>query len=256
MDFERLLLLSRRVQLVVDEWYNCDGEPPRDYQGPCLVVIAMAGRITALTGAERIVRPLADSQVEALLRAVVAAGQEDPREGVDTAIGRTQTCLRLYAEHARVPLSAAATVNHSVPHALPPHWSTLLRLLRDAIGPLPPSAADAWDVAMTWSGAVDLGAAWHARTPVRMPHRVTAFEHDGPLYLRTGQPPGPSRLYQLADDALLDVEHRRVIPAGARGWDLPCGGGRVTVRREWPRPPRVIVTCNDERGVYVQAAER
>jgi len=149
---------------------------------------------------------------------------------------------------------------------VPSAWSSLLRTLRDASGALPAAAGDAWDLALTWTSPIDLGSVWRAGGEIRIPHVVTAFEHDGPLFLRVGQltPPQlpyredarPSQLYRLLDRRLVCVDDGRILEPTQDHplrWVLPCGGGVVMHHPEWRPPHRTVVRVDDlDRGIYVQ----
>lgn len=95
---------------------------------------------------------------------------------------------------------------------------------------------------------------------VRTPHIVTSITHDRRLYLRTGQKPLPSSLYKLEGDTLTCMDDQRVVEpvkddehsgCSAR-FVLPCGGDTLTLHREWQKPLRTVLRCNDIRGLYVQ----
>jgi hypothetical protein len=190
----------------------------------------------------------------------------------------------LRVDHARGPshsFASIASVNHSAPHALPGMWSTFLRTLRDAIGPIEAAHATAWDLALTWTGAFDLGPTFRHGGVVPLPHLVTSFTlDDGGVYLRTGQRPvagdpyrtmdaTPSVLYRFDEPActLRDENSKREVPLddgiGDRShhphhrWTLPCGGGTLEFHREWQTPPRLVVRIDDPaRGIYVQKLEQ
>lgn len=266
------------IELRVDEALVPDALVPIDYQGPVLVAIAHANRIVSLTPHGRVVRPLSLDLATSLAHAAALARKEHVKLGVDTAFSRTITTLRVRVDHPRGSAHSyafAGAVNHLAPHALPEMWSALLVALRDAIGELRPDEADCWDRALTWTAPIDLGFMWHAGAAVRVPHRVTCIEPDGPLYLRTGQPGeagapndpyrptgrGRSLLYRLELDgvSLTCLDDRRVVAPDDTGlrWHLPCGGGVVMFHHEWLAPPRVVIRVDDhERGIYVQRGDR
>lgn len=260
MDLDRVLLEMSRVELQVEVYFAADCAPPRDYQGPQLVAVVHAGRLATLTAGGREVRDFGREATVALLSELAQARGELVREGMDTACGRMTTSLRLSIYSPRGGESSFTlhgTVNHILPYPLPPRWSAALHMLRDALGPLGGATAEAWDLAMAWTAPVDLGPAFQAGAPVRVPHQVAAIVHGHgeALYLRTGQPPGRSRLYRLAGEVLTDLDEGRVIAPSAEGrWALPCGGGAVTVRRGWDTPPGVLLRSDDDRGLYVQRA--
>ena len=212
---QRLLLVSTVIQLQVDEYFVPDLEPPEDYLGPHLVATAHAGRLAMLSPQGQLAREISDETMAALLQAATRARDEKP-------------------------------------HALPPNWSAVLRTMRDAAGVLGESAAEVWDRALTWTSPVEIGPVFTAGLALRLPHRVTSFAHEGALYLRTDQPPQSSSLYLFSDSALTCVDDRRVIAPSEGRFILPCGGGTLTVRREWQKPPRFVIRCNDDRGLYVQ----
>lgn len=255
--FAQLLIDSTVVQLQIDEYFIPDLAPPYDYQGPQLIAIAYAGRLATLGSTGRLVRELPPEKRAALLTAAMGAREEEVHEGVDTATGRRLTVLLLHVDHPRGlshSFTCRAVINHHVPRALPPQWSAMLRLLRDTAGPLGGEAADAWDRALTFASPVDLGPVWGVGAPVRLPHIVTTLAHDGALYLRTGQPPQASSLYLLSDGVLTCLDDQRLVVPVDRRFVLPCGGGTLTLRREWQSPLRIVIRADDERGIYVQRA--
>ena len=70
------------------------------------------------------------------------------------------------------------TVNHAMPHALPPAWSMLLRRLRDVAGPLAEADSQAWDRALTWMAPFDLGDVWRTGGVVKLPSIVSVVASD------------------------------------------------------------------------------
>lgn len=256
------------IELRVDETWHPDDSifVPIDYQGPELIVVAYAGRIVALTEHGKVVRPLPLEVATRLVQTAALARAEVVEVGVDTAIGRTITSMRVRVDEARGSAHSytlRGAVNHCAPRSLPPMWSALLVTLRDAIGELGPDDAACWDRALTWAGPIDLGRKWHAGSAVRAPHLVTCIEPGGPLFIRTGQPGQvrPSALYRLdLEGPLLTCldDGRVVAPDDTQlRWRLPCGGGAVTYHHEWDRPPRVVLRVDDlERGIYVERGHR
>lgn len=266
------------IELRVDQSWHPDDLAflPADYQGPELVVVAHANRIVSLTPHGRIVRPLSSRAATTLLDAVTLAKSEQQEPGVDTALSRLITTLRIRVDHARGPshsFSLIGAVNHQMPHALPGLWSTFLRVLRDAIGPLDIETAAAWDLALTWTGPFELGPTFRHGGVVSLPHLVTALTVEDALYLRTGQVPTAGDPYRTMDrtpsvlyhfdprtGVLIDQDTKRAIEDDgdvgmARRWTLPCGGGAIALHREWKTPPRLVVRVDDPaRGVYVQKA--
>lgn len=175
--------------------------------------------------------------------------------GVDTAIGRPLTVLTLRVDHARGAshsFARRAVINHYAPRRLPPHGSMVLRRFRDVMGHIDAGSADAWDRALKWSSPVELGALFQAGSAAGLPHVVTSIAHDGLLYLRTGQSPQPSSLYQLAGGVLTCLDDQRVIAPVERRYILPCGGGVLMLQREWQKPLRIVIRADGDRGIYVQ----
>lgn len=251
----RYLVTATLVQLQIDEYFVPDLGPPDDYQGPHLVATAHADRLATLGSAGRRICELPLATATTLLDAAMKARDEKIDLGVDTAIGRPLTVLTLRVDHARgakQSFACRAVVNHYVPRALPPHWSTVLRIMRDVAGRVDAVTADAWDRALTWSSPVELGALWQVGSAVRLPHVVTSIAHDGTLYLRTGQLPQPSRLYQLAEGVLTCLDDKTVIAPVERRYILPCGGGVLMLQRQWQKPLRIVIRAEDDRGIYVQ----
>ncbi len=271
---DSLVAEATAIELRVDQSWHPDDLAvlADDYQGPELVVVAHANRIASLTPYGRVVRPLSARAAMALLDAASLARTEQFEPGVDTAVSRLITMFYLRVDHARGPshsFSIRGAVNHQAPHPLPGLWSTLLRVMRDAIGPLDAGNASAWDIAMTWTSPFDLGPTFRHGGVVALPHLVTSFTvDDGGIYLRTGQIPiagdpyrtmdaTPSVLYRLDEPSctLVDEKTKRPIPPDESGrqWTLPCGGGALALHREWRTPPRLVVRVDDPaRGIYVQ----
>ena len=262
--FARFMVSATRIQLQIDQYFAPDMEPPADYRGPHLIAIAHANRIVTLGSTGRIVRELPYEASAALLKTAAHARTEQIYEGHDTAPGRPITLLTLTVDHARGPAHSfmcSALINHHAPHALPPQWSALLRQMRDRFDYPDEATALDWDRALTWTSPVDLGPVWQAGKAVRTPHVVTSIAHDGRLYLRTGQKPYPSSLYKLEGGTLTCMDDRRVVPPVKDGgpgrchahFVLPCGGGTVTLHRDWEQTPRIVLRCSDIRGLYVQS---
>lgn len=270
---DSLVAEATSIELRLDQsLHRDDSIIPDHYVGPELVVVAHSNRIVSLTPHGRIVRPLSARAATALLDAATLARNEQCELGVDTAISRVITMFYLRVDHARGPshsFSFTGAVNHSAPRALPGLWSTLLRILRDAIGPLDAPNAAAWDLAMTWTGPYDLGPTFRHGGVVALPHLVTSFTVEDGVYLRTGQVPvagdpyrtmdrTPSVLYRFEEHAcaLVDEAAKRTIapdPGDHRRWTLPCGGGAIALHHEWKTPPRLVVRVDDPaRGIYVQ----
>ncbi|HVK75723.1 MAG TPA: hypothetical protein VM734_20475 [Kofleriaceae bacterium] len=270
-DFERFLNLAYGIRLVVTEAFYPDGGIATDFHGPDLVVAVGGLTIAALTEHGRVVAPLTEAAKVALVAAAETTRGEHHRTGVDTALGRRLTTLSLQVDHPRGPshsFASVAVVNHCATHMLSATWSHALRLLRDAVGPLPRLPAAAWDLAMTWTAPIDLGPVFAAGGVVAAPHLVTTIAvEDGPVYLRTGQPAHdrdpyrsgpPSVLYRFdpGPPRLVD-EDRGVAVAGdgAWRWTLPCGGGALAMHHGHDEPRRLVIRVDDPiRGVYVQRA--
>ena len=258
------------LRLTVEEYYVHDGWSVADYPGPHVIAVVFSGRATALTPAGREQRSLDDDAVRnlhALAREIHRAPPVEP--GFDTALGRTLTQLSLQFTAARGSADSfvvRGVVNHVSPRPLPPAWSQLLCALRDPFGPSSGDAADAWDRALTWCAPTDLGPLWHAGHAVLLPHVVTAFESDGPVYIRTGQPSPhaapyrdvPSVLYRFDGTTLSCIDRRTTVapsptpPGRPARWRLPCGGGTLAVHTDWAHPRRIVIRADDARGVYVQ----
>jgi hypothetical protein len=264
LEWQQVVAAATRVELCCDHYLEPDGGIAVDYAGPRLVVVSFSLRVCTLGEG---CRTVAETDLATALALVHAAGTviADPDRimpGVDTAVGRWMTMLRIRVDDpmTRGSHTRVAPINHHAPHALPATWSHLIGMLHDAAGPLSPAAEALWDVALVWCGPIDLGDAWRAGHPVRVPHRVTAVAAGAPIYLRTGQLPAPSSLY------LVDAEQRLVhhlVDAGAprsidvprAGWTaLPCGAAELRIEDgEWGVPPRLLVRVTDStRWAYLQ----
>jgi hypothetical protein len=277
---DSLVAEATSIELRIDQSWHPDDLAllPQDYQGPELVVVAHANRIVSLTPHGRLVRPLSSRAAMTLLDAVALAKNEQQEPGVDTALSRLITTFRIRVDHARGQshsFSLVGAVNHQAPHALPPLWSTFLRVLRDSIGTLDANTAAAWDLALTWTGPFELGPTFRHGGVVALPHLVTALTVEEAIFLRTGQLPTAGDPYRTMDrtpsvlyhfdartEVLFDQDAKRTIAwdkdwssSSGRQWTLPCGGGAVALHREWKQPPRLVVRVDDpSRGVYVQKA--
>jgi hypothetical protein len=267
-EWQQYRAAATRVELVCDEYYEPDGGIAIDYTGPQLVVVHFSLRVCTLGDGGRSVAELDGAAGQAIVTAAraVITDPDRVRPGVDTAVGRPMTMLRLRVEDPVKPESHSrlAPINHHAPKALPASWSHLLALLHDAAGPLPDALEELWDLALVWSKPADLGPIWRDGHAVPVPHRVTAVDARAPIYLRTGQEPAPSSLY------LVDPDERAIKPiaaAGAEpppateisreGWTaLPCGGAALQLHDDaWGEPPRLLVRVTDsERWAYVQRA--
>jgi hypothetical protein len=260
---ERRAAYAGTIELRVDSYVVTDRMEIEDYRGPELIVLAHAGRVVEITASRRTLVELAPERMHELLELAIAAEHEPHREGVDTATARPVTRYRLCAERVMREhrFTASRQVNHLVPHALAPRWSALIAALREAAGPpADPRAAEAWDVAAAFVGPIELGPVWTAGGVVQLPRDVTAFEHDGPVYLRVGQPPGRSALYCYDRGLVYVADERRVVPRSpfairhpGERWLMPCGGGSVQLCHEWQRPLRFVAHAFDPaRPIFVQ----
>jgi hypothetical protein len=261
--YQRAAVLASLVELHVDAHVVGDDLMIDDYQGPRLIAIAHAGKLVTIADGDRAIAELDVDRMQRLLALALATEHERYSPGVDTAIARPITSydLRVCRMLDRHDHAGRLAVNHYGPRALGPRWTALITELRDAAGRASPPSADAWDFAAAWAGPLDLGPAWIAGQVVRLPSLAAAFEHTGPVYLRAGQPPQRSELYCHDGTALVHIDgDRRAVPATQLRdwhvrdrWILPCGGGSVTVAREWQRPARFVVHTHDPaRPIYVQ----
>ena len=255
IDWEQRVIELTEIQLQIDEHFVPDVEPSANYAGPHVVATVHAGRLSVLSASGKITREHTSETGIALLREALLARSEKVRLGIDTALGRTLTVLKLRVDHARGPSHSfvcSASINHLMPHALPAHWSALLRIFRDAAEPLGEPTASDWDRALIWAAPVDLGAVFRSGGAMRLPHIVTTIAHDGPLLLRSGQLPQPSRLYRLENGKLTCLDDNRRVELLGRGFALPCGAGTLMMYREWNEPLRVVIRESDSRGIYIQ----
>lgn len=287
MDLERLEAWCTKLSLVVEEYFQPDDLFATDYRGPSLLATVFAGRLASLTADGTRVSDCPVPVTKMLLETAALARAEKIEPAPDTAVGRRLTSLSVRVDAARgVETSFAfhATLNHLCPTFLPPAWSSLLRTLRDQLGPGSGALADAWDLALVWAAPFALGPHFDAGMAVRLPHVVTTLEHAGPLYVRTGQPPGPSTLYRVTAHGIEAIgsahraassepparpaeTHRPSHSEAPLRWPLPCGGGTVLAVREsfgadrfganrsGPPVLQYVLRTDDARGLYVQKAE-
>lgn len=195
---ERAALLASTIELRIDSFLSHDDCSAPGFHGPELLVLAQLGKLVVLTPDGRTACELALEDMAHLLELAAAAEPEQHREGADTAIRRPITVYHLRFErmHRHHQYSGAATVNHYVPHALGPRWTALLTALRDLCILDSPAALAPWDFAATWLSPRDLSPFWPVDRVLPLPLGITAFEQEGPLYLRAGQPPARSELYR------------------------------------------------------------
>lgn len=258
--YELVATLASRIELAVDRYVVHDSGAIADYRGPQLIVDVHANRLVTIHELGRQVDELAPQQTNALVELGLAACDEHQAPfGIDTAIGRPITTYRLGVYRALREATRQTThqINHHGPQPLGPAFSTFLTALREATGPLPMTAATAWDVAARWLGARDLGPLWHAGQPVPLPSIITAVSCDEVVHLRAGQPPQRSELYRLDGNELawLRANHAPIALTMYDGlrWILPCGAGVVEVHHEWQEPRRIYVRIDDPaRGIFVQ----
>ncbi len=257
---------ATRLEVLVEETHHPDERAllPADYRGPELVAVAYAGQLAMLTAAGRHAVPLTVADAKAILEHARSARDEHVKVGADTALDRVLTTIGIRYRDPRGQAGSFAiwgTVNHAMPHALPPAWSMLLRRLRDVAGPLAEDDSQAWDHALTWMAPFDLGDVWRTGGVVKLPSIVSAVECLENVYLRVGQPPQRSVLYRMTArggelHAIDDRGGAEVVSPTEphqRRWRLPCGGGRLTFHHEWKQPARLVIRVDDlERGIYVQ----
>jgi hypothetical protein len=247
------------IELDVESYYVHDGGDKPAYRGPQLVVRVHALKVITIHEVGRQVDEIAPQRANELVGlALDACDEPQPGPGIDTAIGRPITAYQLRVHRAlrERRASLAHHVNHYGARALGPRFSAFLSALREATGPLPPTAASAWDLAATWMAPRDLGDLWRARIAIPLPAIVTAFSHDDVVYFRAGQPPQRSELYRLQQNELVwlrEGEPAAPVPSDRLRWLLPCGGGVIEAHQEWQQPRRIYVRVDDPaRGIYVQ----
>ncbi|MEZ4337329.1 MAG: hypothetical protein R3B82_11965 [Sandaracinaceae bacterium] len=258
----RMELASTSVDLRVEEYFVPDVGLPSGYAGPEVVVSSFAGRVAVVgRAAPGVVRETSIDEASAIAQAardVIAAGSVSG--GADTAIGRTLTTLLLRLRGARGDRSeVGATINHAAPRELPEAWSHLLRVLDDGCGELPEAHEEGWQRALRWTMPLALGERFAAGHVVKLPHRRNALAYDEGLYLRTGQPPGPSHLYRLERSPRLRLDELvgdDVVPVDLDRPGpllLPCGGAAIGFRRRVGRGSSLEVHVLDAaRGVYAE----
>lgn len=258
--YELVAARASSLELSVERYFVDDNCSIADYRGPQLIVVAHASRLVTIHELGRQIDELEPARMTALVELALLACDEPQEDfGFDTAIGRPTTSYRLRVFRAlrEAERSCRHAINHYDAHALHPAFTQLLTALRQVTGPLPPSAANAWDNAARWLGPGDLGALWQARRPVPLPAIINAFTEPGPVYFRAGQPPHRSELYRLDGNELAWLRDGAAptpvtMQDGLR-WILPCGGGVIEAFNPWQRPRRIYVRVDDPaRGIYVQ----
>jgi hypothetical protein len=275
---QRAAVEYTRIRIIVERLVEEDARPVHDYEGPSAVISGFACRLAALTPAGRAVIELPFEAARAVYERASVARDEPHRRRADTGSIRLVTSLALDVDSpmgSEQSFAVQMSINHTAPRPWPPRMSALLRLVRDRFGARGDGFADAFDVAMTWIEPEPLGLFWDAGEPVQLPHVVTAFACDEPVYVRVGQPSAlrgpPSTLYRLRDKVLTWIDNATVVPPltgepgalpltaelgqlGVTRWRLPCGGGVIARRAtpDWSNPCQIVVRCDDDRGIYVQ----
>ncbi len=252
------------IELHVDHYIVDDGGDIHGYTGPQLVVIAHAKKLVTIHEHGRQLDELAADRMVALLDLALAACQEPETAGggVDTALSRPITSYSLHVHRMLREQRATTTlsVNHYAPWPIGRAVSTFLAALREATGPLPATAARAWDLAATWMTARDLGPSFAARQVVPLPSIVQTFSCDDTVYFRAGQRPQRSELYRLDPGQLVwlrdDGAPLPIASVEGQRWALPCGAGVIEVHQEWQQARRIYVRIDDpERGIWVQRGD-
>lgn len=243
------------LRIIVEREIEQDGGPVLEYGGPRAVLTLHAYQLSVLTpeGSHLVRLPVG---AIAAARAIAIQPQAPWRARVDTSNLRLVTRLIVEVDDAFNDHGPAQhfALNHTMPTPWPTATSTLLCMVRDFIGACP----------------AHIALPDYRREAIRLPHLVTAFVHDGPLYLRVGQGNG-SPLYHLDDGTLVDMQSRTAVPRwtdhlprepmtptlgnlGLARWRLPCGGGEIIQRSApyWGPSPQLVVRANDLRGIYIE----
>jgi hypothetical protein len=260
----RLELHLCDLRLTIEEYRIRGDLTVDDYPGPDVLAVVFGGRAAVMTPSGREVRRLTEDGVRRLHALAHQIHREPVQRSIHTELGHVCTRLTLHYTPARGLAGAFVAhvrVNHGAPRTLTPAWTALLCAMRDPFGPGRGMFAEMWDRALTWSAPTALGAMWDAGHAVVLPHIVTAFETDGPIYLRTGQPlptapyrDVPSVLYRFDGTTLTCVDRRTTVAPildQPMRWELPCGGGTLAVHTNWDRR-RIVIRADDTRGIYVQ----
>lgn len=263
--YQHAAALASRIAFTLDAYVENDTPSAPDYQGPHLLVLAHQAKLITFTATGRAVVDIGVERMQHLLSLARDAAHEPYRAGADTADARPITRYQLHTQRMIDSHESFRTlsVNHygAGHRALGPHWSALVAAIRQSAGGVTARAAEAWDFATTWLGPLALPLAWEAGQVIELSGLAAAFEHDGPVYLRVGQPPAASELYLYESGTLIHAadRHQVVSPVPLRDWHiterwvLPCGGGTILVTKDWQRIRRIVVHATDvRRPFYIQ----
>ncbi len=192
------------LELLIDRHFEPDGGIPSHYE--LLATVMVRGRRLAwigLGGAGHVdLDPAAAGGLLAAARALLDSSDRG-HSGIDTAIGRTITRVRLLMEDGKATARGHSEhgghttrewrLNDCAPGPLPKAWAHLLDCVRD-LAPVP-----ALGPRVLPRGPVDLGPAFAARAAVPLPHVQTRLLLNQRLWLRVGQD-ATSRLYRVDVD--------------------------------------------------------
>ena len=240
------------LELLIDRHFEPDGGIPAHYE--LLATVVVRGRRLAwlgLGGAGHV--DLDPASAGGLLGAArdLLASSDTGRSGIDTAIGRTITRVRLQVEdgkaiaHGHAARGSHVTrewrLNDCAPGPLPEAWAHLLGCMRD-LAPVP-----ALGPRVLPRGPVDLGLAFAARAAVPLPHVQTRLLLNQRLWLRVGQD-ATSRLYRVDVDP---SQVHEVDAAGRTVQTLELGYGTSVDLPGMSLTRRQVVLADDDLDVTI-----
>lgn len=240
------------LELLVDRHFEPDGGIPAHYE--LLATVMVRGRRLAwigLGGAGHVdLDAAAAGGLLAAARALLASS-DSGHSGIDTAIGRTITRVRLQVEDGKAIARGDSgqsgyttrewRLNDCAPGPLPEAWAHLLGCMRD-LAPVP-----ALGPRLLPRGPVDLGPAFAARAAVPLPHVQTRLLLNQRLWLRVGQD-ATSRLYRV------DVDPGQVHEVDAAGrivQTLELGNGTSVDLPGMSLTRRQVVLADDHLDVTI-----
>ena len=240
------------LELLIDRHFEPDGGIPAHYE--LLATVVVRGRRLSwlgLGGSGHVdLDPASAGGLLGAARAVLASSDRG-HSGIDTAIGRTITRVRLLVEDGKALARGHSAhgghttrewrLNDCAPGPLPEAWAHLLGCMRD-LAPVP-----ALGPRVLPRGAVDLGPAFAARAAVPLPHVQTRLLLNQRLWLRVGQD-ASSCLYRVDVDPSLVHE---VDAAGRTVQALELGTGITLDLPGISLTRRQVVLADDHLDVTI-----
>lgn len=254
-----LALGHTRVELRCHTWWSPDAGRPIIESPPDFLAVVFGGVLSYLCPSAAFVQELDDATLEALFadaRAAVDRGIEG-RGGVDTAVGRPWTDLRLLVEAIDgSSRSLRFSFNHyhsKRAYRCDPLWR-LLTVVKSRVALDPRAERGAFDVVLERLRPPP-DPVWDAGLVVPI-EPATRVELAAPFYLRLGQPPADSPLYLVrVDGSSLEVvriepDHAVMRIGLGQWWSSP----RSDPYRSDPTPEARLRLANERGAVELETA--